>query len=230
MELKHYWLIIWKRAWIPALLVGVVAGVSLLTYQAPPVVYSTTMRFTVGVKPQEITDQFTYDSYYAWLASEYLADDMSAIVRSQAFAADVNRHLVEMGSSLKVPPGAISGATISEKEHRILSISVSWGNGAELTEIGQAIALVIEKDTPKYFIQLGAPGALLNIIDDPSPPFAAPISLTRRLDIPVRLMLALIAGIALTFLLDYLDDRVRGKAELEKMGIPVLAEVPKRKE
>jgi hypothetical protein len=29
-------------------------------------------------------------------------------------------------------------------------------------------------------------------------------------------------------LLDYLDDSVRGKGELEAMGIPVLAEVPKK--
>jgi hypothetical protein len=28
--------------------------------------------------------------------------------------------------------------------------------------------------------------------------------------------------------LDYLDDSVRGRSELEALGIPVLAEVPKR--
>jgi capsular polysaccharide biosynthesis protein len=44
----------------------------------------------------------------------------------------------------------------------------------------------------------------------------------------VRLLLALVAGLALTFLLDYLDDSVRGRADLEAMGIAVLGEVPKR--
>jgi capsular polysaccharide biosynthesis protein len=46
--------------------------------------------------------------------------------------------------------------------------------------------------------------------------------------LPVRLLLALAAGIALVFLLDYLDDSVRGRSELEAMGIAVLAEVPKK--
>jgi len=83
MELKQYWQIIWKRAWIPALLLIVVAAASLLTGQTPPPTYSTSMRFTVGVKPQEVSDQYTYDNYYTWLSSEYLADDMSMIIDNQ---------------------------------------------------------------------------------------------------------------------------------------------------
>jgi capsular polysaccharide biosynthesis protein len=228
MELKQYWQIIWKRAWIPALLLVVVAIASLLTGQTPPPTYNTTMRFTVGVKPQELPDQYTYDSYYAWLSSEYLADDLTAIVSSQAFAADVNRRLAEMGSSVQVPPGSISGVTIAEKQHRILRLNLSWGNAAELTDIAQAIVRVMEEDSPKYLTQLGTPGALINVIDEPAPPTANPPSLTQRLNLPVRLLLALAVGLALAFLLDYLDDNVRGRSELEALGIPVLAEVPRK--
>lgn len=227
MELKQYWQIIWKRAWIPALLLVVVAIASLLTNQTPPPTYSTSMRFTVGVKPQELPNQFTYDSYYAWLSSEYLADDMTAIVSSQAFAADVNRRLVEMGSSIQIPPGSISGVTVAEKQHRILRLNLSWGNAAELAEIAQAVVRVMQEDSPKYLTQLGTPGALINVIDEPSPPAANPPSLTQRLNLPVRLLLALAAGLALVFLLDYLDDSVRSRSELEGLGIPVLAEVPR---
>jgi capsular polysaccharide biosynthesis protein len=53
-------------------------------------------------------------------------------------------------------------------------------------------------------------------------------SLRERLDLPIRLFLALLAGIALAFLLDYLDDTVRDQAELEEMGITVLGEIPRR--
>ncbi len=229
MELKQYGQIIWKRAWIPALLLLVVAAATLLTSQTPPPSYSTSMRFTVGVKPQQVPDQYTYDSYYAWLASEYLADDMSAIVSSGAFATEVNRRLADMGSTVQIPPGSIGGVTVAEKQHRILRLNVSWGNAAELAEIAQAIVTVMEQDSPKYLTQLGTPGALINVIDEPTPPAANPPSLTQRLNLPVRLLLALAAGLALTFLLDYLDTSVRGRSELEAMGIAVLAEVPKEK-
>ncbi len=228
MELKQYWQIIWKRAWIPILLVVVVTGASLLTRQTPPPTYSTTMRFTVGVKPQEVDGQYGYDSYYAWLASEYLADDMTEIVRSQAFAADVNRHLAEMDSDIRIPSNAVSGVTIAEKQHRILRVNVSWGHPDELATIGQAIVATMEEDSPKYLSQLGTPGGLVKVIDQPSVPALNPPSLTQRLDLPVRLLLALVAGLAMVFLLEYLDDSVRDRAELESMGIPVLAEVPKK--
>lgn len=200
----------------------------MLTAQTPPPVYSTTMRFSVGVKPQEIADQYNYDSYYAWLSSEYLADDMTAIVSSGAFAADVNRHLAEAGSPATIPPGRISGVTIAEKQHRILRLNFSWDDPNELADIAQAIVTTIEQDSPKYLAQLGTPGALMTIIDPPSPPAATPPSLTQRLNLPVRLLLALGVGLLLTFLLDYLDDTVRGRSELEALGIPVLAEVPKK--
>lgn len=228
MELKQYWQIIWKRAWIPALLLVIVAIASLLTGQTPPPTYSTSMRFTVGVKPQELPNQYTYDSYYAWLSSEYLADDMTAIVSSQAFAADVNRRLVELGSSVQIPTGSISGVTVAEKQHRILRLNLSWGSAAELADIAQAVVRVMQEDSPKYLTQLGTSGALINVIDEPAPPAANPPSLTQRLNLPVRLLLALAAGLALAFLLDYLDDTVRGRSELEGLDIPVLAEVPRK--
>ena len=229
MELKKYWHIIWKRIWIPVLLVAVVAVVSWLTLQKSPSTYSTSMRFTVGVKPQEIADQYNYDSYYAWLSSEYLADDMTAIVSSQAFAGDVNKRLAEMGKAVQIPPGSVGGVTIAEKQHRILRLNMSWDNAEELTDIASAVVVVMEEDSPKYLTQLGTPGALIDILDPPSPPGENPPSLTRKLDLPVRLLLAFVAGIALAFLLDYLDPSVRGRAELEAMGVSVLAEIPKKR-
>jgi len=228
MELKLYWHILWKRIWIPALLLVVVAVVSVLTRQTPPPTYSATMRFTVGVQPQEIEGQYNYDSYYAWLSSEYLADDMTAIVTSQAFADDINRQLTAAGRSVQIPPGIIGGVTIAEKQHRILRLNISWGNAAELAHIAEAAVIVMEQESPKYLTQLGTPGGLFSLIDGPTLPAANAPSLTQRLDLPVRLGLALAAGLALAFLLDYLDDTVRSRAELEAMEINVLGEIPKK--
>jgi len=42
-------------------------------------------------------------------------------------------------------------------------------------------------------------------------------------------VIAVVAGVALCFLLDYLDDSIRGREELEAMDISVLAEVPGRR-
>jgi len=52
-------------------------------------------------------------------------------------------------------------------------------------------------------------------------------SLKDKLDLPLRLFVALVAGIALAFLWDYLDDTVRDRAEVENLGVPVLGEIPR---
>lgn len=229
MELRQIWRVIWKRLWIPVLLVVVVAGVSLFTRQPPPTTYTSSLRFTVGVALQEATANNNEDTYFAWLASEHLADDLSVVVSSQMFAADVTRHLAAMGSTLQVPPGSISGVTIAEKQHRILQLNLAWGNPDELTEIGQATVVALKRDSPKYFAQFGTPDALISVIDEPGPPTPVPPTLTQRLDLPVRLLVALVAGIALVFLLDYLDTSIRNSAELEGLDVSVLAELPKHR-
>jgi capsular polysaccharide biosynthesis protein len=109
-----------------------------------------------------------------------------------------------------------------------LRLNVHWGNGAELNDIAQAITRAMEENSAKYFPQSGEAEAFITMIDTMGPFETSASSLWQRLDLPVRLILALSAGVALTFLLDYLDDSVRGKAELEAMGIAVLAEVPRK--
>jgi capsular polysaccharide biosynthesis protein len=87
---------------------------------------------------------------------------------------------------------------------------------------------VLKQDAPAYFGRLGLEQPQVTLFDGPGVS-AVPPSLTERLDLPVRLLLALLAGIALAFLLNYLDDSIRGRQELEGMGIRVLAEVPRRR-
>jgi capsular polysaccharide biosynthesis protein len=224
MELKQYAHIVWTRIWIPILLVIVVAVVSLLTRGPATTTYSVTMRFNVGVRPQVIRDEYNYDGYYAWIASEYMTDNLTGLVSSQDFANEVNRYLAEMGQPAQLPPGVIS----ADNQHRILRLNISWPDADQLKGIAQAVARAMEENSHKFFPQAGEGGAFITLIDTLGPSESGAASLRQRLDIPVRLMLALGAGLALTFLLDYLDDSVRNKTELEAMGIAVLAEVPKK--
>jgi len=224
MELKQYAHIVWKRVWIPVLLVVVVAVVTLLTAQTPPPSYGMAIRFSVGVAPQADENEYNYDGYYAWVSSEYLADNLTELVSSQGFANDVNAHLEEVGSSIKIPAGIIS----AETKHRIIRLNTTWGSAEELEAIGPAVTTAMVENSIKYFPQSSETNTTITLIDTTGPFLANPPSLRQRLDLPIRLILALAAGIGLTFLLDYLDDSVRNRAELEAMGITVLAEVPKK--
>ncbi len=219
MELRDYWNILRRWWWLPVLLVGLVAAFSLVTYHAPATVYQATIRFTIGVSADRQV-QGVDPILTSYQASEYIRDDFVEILHSEMFANDVNANL----TNLRISKGNISGAV--EKQRRIMSMTVTWGDPEEANRIAQAASKALETQNAKYFKQLGSEGATVTIIDGPD---VAPIGqrLREKLDIPIRLALALAAGLLLAFLLDYLDTTVRDSREAEALGLHVLGEIPK---
>jgi capsular polysaccharide biosynthesis protein len=186
--------------------------------------YQATMRFTIGVSPETDADRVTMDPLYsAYLASEYIADDFTEILKSESFAGDVSARL--RGQGIVVPAGAIQGFTVAEKQHRILSMQMTWPDEEELRAMAQAAIEALEEENAKYFAQLGSPGAEVFVIDSPTV-VSLGVSLMDRLEIPIRVLLSVVAGLGLVFLLDYLDDTVRDPEEVEALGMSVLGQIP----
>jgi capsular polysaccharide biosynthesis protein len=227
MELREYWHIIRSRWWLP---VGLAVAVGLLTlvmqrpWQARPPSYYATMRFNVGIQPERLSDVYTYDRYYTMLTSEYLVDDMGEIVRSQRFADAVSRRLADQG--IAVPAAAIGASTQPGKLHRILTVNVSWSDPTQLKAIADAVAATVTEGSAEFFAQFSADEADIRLIDPPAIAQAGR-SAREQLDLPLRIVLALVAGVALAFLLHYLDDSIRERADLERLDVVVLGEVPR---
>jgi capsular polysaccharide biosynthesis protein len=227
MELREYWRILRRRWWLPvglALLVGLFTLAMQRPWQARPASYQATMRFNVGLQPERIPGVYTFDRYYTMLTSEYLVDDMSEIVRSQAFTGEVSRRLVDKG--ITVPAGAIGSSTQPGKLHRILTVTVNWGDEAQLRAIADAVAATLTSRVADFFSQFSTPEADIRVIDPPVISVVAPPA-RQQLDLPLRVLLGLAAGAGLAFLLHYLDQSVRDTAELEAMGLRVLGRVPR---
>lgn len=220
MELDSYLVIIRRRWWAPVLLIALVAVLTLLTYRPAPPVYQASIRFTIGVSADRNV-QGVDPLLTSYQASEYIRDDFVEILHSEMFAADVNSNL--QGTNLVIDKNAISGSV--EKQHRIMSMAITWSDEKQASIIANAAAKALETQNAKYFKQLGSEGASVTIIDGPDVGLVPP-SLRERLDLPIRLVLALAAGLMLAFLIDYLDDTVRDARELEAMGLRVLGEIP----
>jgi capsular polysaccharide biosynthesis protein len=227
MELKSYWRIIVRRWWLPVGLMLLVLVFSLAgqrPWQARPPTYSASMRFNVGIKPERIPGVYTYDRYYTMLTSEYLVDDLGEIVRSQVFAQEVSKRLAEKG--IVVPAGAIGASTQPGKLHRILTVNIGWPDQEEIGPIAEAIVATLTENSADFFGQFSADEADIRLIDAPAVG-AVGRPAREQLDIPLRVLLALCAGVALAFLADYLDSSVRDRADLERLGLEVLGEVPR---
>ena len=224
MELRQYWQIVYRRWWIIVALLLVVLLSSMLVRPTRAPVYVASMRFMMGLEPEAKTgDYYAYDKYYTWLTTEYLVDDVSELVRSGAFAQAVSQQLASVG--ITVPAGAIHGSTQAGTLHRILSVGVTSGDAGQLAQIANAVVAVLPGEIAKHFAQVGTSGVYASLIDPPGIG-AVGAGLREKMDLPIRLILALVAGIALAFVLDYLDDSVRNRGELEDEGVAVLAEIP----
>lgn len=223
MELRRYGKIVMRFLWIVILLPLMVLLASLPFRASPASLYQATMRVTIGIAPPQDTTLTGEDLYHYELTSEYIADDFSEVVKSQAFAQDVSERL--QGEGVTVSAGAIQGYTVAAKQHRILTITITWPNPQEVQAIAQAAVRALQEEQTKYFAQLGAAGAQVFVID---PPKVVPLGvpLRERLDLPIRVLLGLLAGLGLAFLLHYLDDSIREAEEVEALGIPVLGSIP----
>jgi capsular polysaccharide biosynthesis protein len=219
MELREYGKILWRRWWLLAALPLVVLLISLLTYQEPPTTYQASMRFAIGIEGAEpVLAPSGEGRSDAWLASEYLADDLSEVLKGGDFAADISTSV-----GFAVPAGTI----FASREHRIMTVTMTWPDRAQVQTIAEAVAAQIEDGGAKYFPQLEGVEASAILIDGPG---IGPLgrSLRDKLDLPLRLLVALFAAVALAFLWDYLDDTVRNRADAETLNIPVLGEIPRK--
>jgi len=227
MELRAYWGILRRRWWVWVALPLLVLLLTLLTQKPAPATYTASMGFTVGLKPEPKTGAYySYDRYYTWLTAEYFVDDLAEVIRRSEFSNAVSAELAQQG--VQAPGLAIGAATQTGKLHRILNVSVAWQDSAQLRAIAQAIVTVLQQQSGTFFGFLHSEDAVVQLIDGPHYGVARR-SLRERLDIPLRLLIALLAGIGVAFLWDYLDASVRGRADLEKIGLDVLAEIPRKR-
>ena len=228
MELGDYARVVFRYWWIILALPIIVGIGSWIFRPTPSPRYSASVRLTIGVNALAPDKAIGYDPILtAYQASEYIRDDFVEIIQSDVFADDVNAVLATMGAGeVKVRKGNITAAI--EKQRRLMSMTITWHNAEQAQKIADAAVKNLSENNAKYFAQLGSSGAMLTVIDRP---VVAPVgqSLREQMDLPIRVVIALLAGIALAFILDYLDTSVRDARDVEALGLRVLGEIPRAK-
>jgi len=235
VEIAHYLEIIRRRWWLAALTtLAALLVAGLLAYRGASA-YKATVRVAVSTPPAEgcsgrpVTGPdgqpirtFDYDcNYYAWLSSEYLADDLSQLIQSQSFAEDVSAIMGE-----HVDPKSISDVVRTRKTHRILSITVTANTFQRAQQLGDAIVQALRTQPGKYLAQLAAENGQIVVID-PSQTQRGDGAAAVALDIGLKTLLGLLVGLALILALDFFDPTVRDSRDAERtLGLPILGEIP----
>lgn len=220
MELRQYGQILKRRWWLILAVPTLVLIISAITHQPTAPMYQATMRFTIGIEGVEPVSAVAGEGRSdAWLASEYLADDLSQVLKGGDFAARISQQV-----GLPIPVGSI----FASREHRIMTVTITWPDRDQIQIIAEAVGSAIQDGGARYFPQLAGVQAKAVLIDGPAIGQVGR-SLKEKLDLPIRLFVALAAGIAFAFLWEVLDDTIHDRAGAESLGLTVLGEIPRKR-
>jgi capsular polysaccharide biosynthesis protein len=231
MELREYWTIIRRRWWLPAALTAVALIASTVLGIRGAAAYKTDMRLAVSTIPTvDPTSATGYDPvYYSNLDSEYLADDMSEFMTSRAFAEEVHNELATSSTPSDVDIDTITNVTRAKKTHRFIDITISTATFDEGSQIAASISRILSdpNHVAQYLKALTAYHTQLEIVTPPVTHRANTV-LGLISEIGLRTLIGLLAGIAIAFLVDYVDPSVRTREEAEALlQMPVLGEIPR---
>lgn len=224
MELRRYWQVL-KRRWLLVLIPAIVVlTIGLVTYQPPAPAYTTGVRFIVGQTPAPGTERQDEQRYYNWLTSEYIVNGLTDWVRGGEFATAVSQYLAGQGHTVQAP--SIQAGLAADNARSMLTISLSGGNTQQLAIMMDGVIAVLTRQNAEALPQLGGENARLTQLDQPAIS-QAPAGIRAQLELPLRILLALLAGAALALLFEYLDPTIRSREELQELGLTILGEIPK---
>ena len=224
MELRRYWKIL-KRRWLLIVIpVAIVLLFTIVTYKpAPPAGYNVGVNFLVSQEPGEAAMNVDENRYYNWLTSEYIVNGLTDWAISGDFKTAVSAQLAEEG--IDIPPFAFG--VVADNVRSKLAVSISYGDAETLAQIMDAAIVVLTEQNASALPQLGGDTAVVVQLDEPvvTP---LPQGIRAQLDAPLRILIALFAGIGLALLVEYLDPTLRDRNEAEKLGLEIIGEIPKK--
>jgi capsular polysaccharide biosynthesis protein len=204
-----------------ASLVAAILSVAALPQPLPS--YQATVQLGVSPTVFPSASYQQYGEYYLFLASEFLNDDVINVVEGSGFLDALKTRYAGR------PGGPPNGSIKGKKAHRVITFTVSSDSGADAMTMAQGIQELLANpgpNDPKYLEIFSEQQPRVTVIDPPRL-IVQPGVRRGALDVGVRTLLGLVVGLALAFLLHYLDDTVRGRDDLEGIGLPVLAEIPR---
>jgi capsular polysaccharide biosynthesis protein len=236
LELRQYVAVIRRRWPLVAAIVVLTAlfSLGLLLTQRPT--HSAFIRLAVRQnslpsQPPTATQPgfFTYDRYYNFYSSEFLADDYTIIVTSRAFADATLARLKDARPDLA--RGGLPGFLTTDRKQRELTIIATAANDDTALALARAAGDVLTGLSAPASVTPNANGigihddAQFALIDPAAP--AGTNSSRQLANAAISMVVGLALAFALAFLFEYLDNSLRDLADAEQViGLPVVGAIP----
>jgi capsular polysaccharide biosynthesis protein len=216
ISLRELFYTLRKRIWM-IISIAVVATLAsgIISFYVLTPIYSSSTQLLVN---QEKSDQPMYNVGEIQTNLQ-LINTYNVIIKSPAIldlvAKDLDMDVTSEQLNEKITVG-------SEKDSQVLSISVQDADPQMATDIANTTAKVFQNEIVKIMnVDNVSILAQAKTKENPSPIKPRPL-----LNIAIALVVGLMAGVGLTFLLEYLDNTIKNEMDVEKvLGLPVLGAI-----
>lgn len=222
MELKQYWAIVRKRLWLVVLLVLISASAVTIHNQffVEKQYYASTKLIVNQNQDLSVVngklDLGTINS------NIQLIKTYKEIIRSPRIMKIVEEQYPELGLTANQLINRVGVSAVDDSQvMNVYSVDYSYPRAAHVVN---AVAAVFQKEVPLLMKVDNI--TILNGAD----PEANVLPMTGGSSMAMAVILALLAGIGLAFLLDYLDDTIKTESDIAGvLGLATFASVPKVK-
>ncbi len=255
MELRIYWAILRRRFWIIALVFCLVAlYVAFQYYESHKAIassqtYQSTVLLQVGLQENDRSSDHSYNDYAQ--TSDNLATQFATgpILQTPQFDTLIIQQIQQdhalitqrYGANADLgsinDPTAIGSSFTVTHSYTLVSTTVTWNTEAGAWAIAHALGTVSEKhiaqflsyDIPSASKTSTQPAVAAQVVSDATEAKSnGTIIQSKRTLLLAMLAVGLIIGIALAFLVEYLDDRIRTTDDVVRMlQLPAYGEVPR---
>ena len=210
IDLKEYLQIFRKRGWIIAVLVTIAVAISgILNFFVIEPVYQAELTFMVNFNQNENAQITEEDMNYG----TNLVEKYKPIIKSRKVTNQIKKNL-----NLNMSQGQIGNAIqINSISGPVMSVTVQSTNPQIAKDIANEVPEVFGSELKRIAKVDG-----IEVIDTAVIP-TSPISPNKTKNMLMAAIIAIVIGIFIVFLLDYLDNKIKTPKDIEAcIGIPVL--------
>jgi capsular polysaccharide biosynthesis protein len=205
MELQNYLAILHRRWRLVAAVPLLAALLSLALALVRPPVYGLTARLLVtrAGAPEGSTAGLTAE------LEDKTAQDLPAIVGGAPFAQDVARELAARGHPLS--QAVVAQSLHGANDRHVVYLMVTADDPADAVAIADAAVMLIKTNGLRYWgeeqVTPASPGLNVAVLELPAQAASLDGPRTIAIDIALRALLGLAAGVGIAFALHYLEAR-----------------------
>jgi capsular polysaccharide biosynthesis protein len=225
MELKQYWNIIKRRLLLIILLITASSlAMGIYSYYFIKPQYAASAKLIVN-QYKDSSSLLTSIDVGSINSTIGLIKTYKEIIRTPRIMKKVVEDYPELKMSYSELIGKVSVSSVNETQ--VMSVSVQDDSYERAAKAANAVAVVFQNMVPTLMKVDNV--SILNFADPLE--LHGPVAPNPKLNIAVTFMLALMLGVGIAFLLDYLDDTIKTEEDIASLlGVPVLTSIPKFKE